>query len=189
MSRVFALQKKAQRFRPHIFLFILFVWDLATATEQKIRGALIASVFAVLEFFFTGIVDSASSGFLRKHPLRAIFSGHTTVEMWLLNLVYAPIGTDLLFAVIPSWGFRLLLSPLTTWLAEIVMGYTLLVAFERRAWHYTDRWARLHGTITLRYAPLWIALHYSHELMVEHVYVPLSRYLAGVLSSALIGMA
>ena len=91
------------------------------------------------------------------------------------------------FRVIPDM-ITAIISPLTTWFAEMVMGYTLLIVFERRAWHYTDRWARMHGTITLRYAPLWIGLHASHELMVAYFYVPLSRYLAAAVSSAAMGI-
>ena len=82
MSRLAQAQQVGRRLRRYVLLAVLLTWAFFTTTEQKFRGALIASVFAGLEFLFTGIVDSASSGLLRKRPLRAMFSGYTTVDMW-----------------------------------------------------------------------------------------------------------
>ena len=131
------------------FLAAATLWWVHTSIDMKIRALFLACSFAVVEVVFRGVTDSLERGtFLKDFP-RCLFSGHTTWDQWAWNLLLAPITPELYFHYVPHTVLRVALAPLNVWTAELVMGYTLLWFFERRAWIYKGRWAFFHGNITL----------------------------------------
>lgn len=174
------------RYRFILLTAYLIAWAFATSLEQKFRGLLMGTVFSGLEFVFTGAVDAFEKQHFSKHGMRAFAMGYTTIDMWLLNVIFSPLTNDVYYSLIDSYAVRWLLYPLNIWASEILMGYSLLLLFRRRAWHYTGRWARCHGTIKLSYVGVWWGMYILHDWAMHTIYVPGGAALAALVSRALL---
>lgn len=82
----------------------------------------------------------------------------TTVEQYILNLIYSPVLIHLYERVVTCNFMRILLFPFNIWIAEIVMGTFMVNVFGYRIWHYEDALALCNGHITLSFFFYWILM-------------------------------
>lgn len=84
--------------------------------------------------------------------------GVTTIEQFVLNLLYTPILIHGYERVVLNNYLRILLFPFNVWLAEMVMGTFMLNVLGYRIWLYDDALALCDNHITLSFFHWWILL-------------------------------
>lgn len=103
-------------------------------------------------------------------------TGVTTVEQFLLNLVYSPVLIHGYSKLITKNHLRVFLFPFNVWIAELAMGYFMQHIMGYRIWYYEDALALFDGHITLSFYIWWLILGFITTLYfwIEEEIVSLS---------------
>jgi hypothetical protein len=117
-----------------------------------------SALYSCIEFnFYCHTVDKPDGSFTVV-PFNK--PGFTTVEQFMMNVLYMPLLTDGYRGLIGSPLLRVILSPFNIWTLEIVEGVLLMMMYGYNpAWDYSDRPdGYLNGLIKKGHWSLWVLL-------------------------------
>jgi len=142
------------------FSVLFMLWWSFTTTQMKWIAVLFATLYSVIEWnfyrFSTDHMDGTTT--LSWTPVKA---GFTTVEQWIMNVLYIPVLVFGFRALVPYPLLRIILSPFNVWTLEIVEGSILMVFYRgvNPAWDYSDKPdGCLNGLIKIGHWRFWVGL-------------------------------
>eukprot|EP00759_Apiculatamorpha_spiralis_P025597 PhF_6_TR29041/c0_g1_i1/m.42281 len=143
------------------------VWFFSTTLLMKAVAIFFSACFSVIEWNFYKYSTDNPDGSVTLHT-SPVKPGFTTVEQFMMNVLYIPILTFGYSAIIPTWWLRVALSPFNLWLLEIVEGTILMALYGgyNPAWDYSDRPdGYVKGMIKLGHWKFWVVLGFLMELV------------------------
>ena len=149
------------------FALLVFIvsWGLLVPSELQFGSLFLSCGFSVIEWLYYRHSSERSDGTVSL-SLQPVRGGHTTVEQWIMNLLFIPVFVFGYRACIKGTLLRCLLSPLNIWMLEIVEGSVLGSLYGYNpAWDYSGQpGSAFRGLIQLSYWKLWIGLQILIEL-------------------------
>jgi hypothetical protein len=144
-------------------IIITYFWIYFTPFFLKLLSFYFSIGFAVVEFFFTGLIKN-NKLCLQEFSLTKCY---TTLPQFYANLIYIP----LLITINDYFDFPyyLLIFPFNVWLCEIIVGNYIYYTFNIRVWHYIDNKSYFNGFITLNYFWYWLFLGCLFNLVLFFV--------------------
>lgn len=140
-------------------LFLAYIWLSHYDLTTKLRSLCYATMYSIIEYSWYATTTLQPDGSLKFTPFaKTCRKGFTTWAQWFCNVIYTPIMIDFYLNLFEISLTGLILFPINIWIAELIMGYYLLIVWNTRAWEYDGADAYFHGNIKIGHAKLWFLL-------------------------------
>ena len=132
---------------------------------MKAVAIIFAAAFSILEWNFYKHSTHYPDG-TTQLSVAVVAPGFTSVEQFMMNVLYIPILVFGFRMIVPSAVVRIPLAPLNIWTLEIVQGSVLRAFYGYNpAWDYTPfADGRLCGMIKIGHWPFWVGLGVMMEV-------------------------